>query len=335
MCRNYSLRIAGILWFLLSLAQAAPPPPTAVLEDFGADPSSHGWRTFGDARLFRWDSTNQNLEVTWDSSKSNSYYYLPLGQTFDSEADFSVYFDLRLEDIAVGTTPGKPFTFQIAVAMMNFAQATSPGFLRGTGTNSPNLVEFDYFPDSGFGATISPTIISSNGQFATTFNLFELTPGALYRVILRYDGDDGQYSTIMLRNGEPFGPIQRVMLGASFTGFSVDTLAICSYSDEGQDPEFGGSIRARGMIDNIMFLPANQGTLDMAMTGRINTNGLWQVEFDAKAGWTYGLARNEPTMPLLIINTVRADANGRLTLVDTNPPVANLRTYQLQLIWAP
>lgn len=328
--------MAGILGLLLSGPRIqATPPPTAVLEDFGANPAAHGWRTFGDASLFRWNPANQNIEVTWDSSRSNSYFYLPLGRAFNDKDDFSFYFDLRLQDIAVGATPGKPYTFQIAVGLINLPQATQPGFLRGTGNDSPNIVEFDYFPDSGFGATISPTIISSNGQFATSFNLLELSPGDLYRVILRFDGDDEQLSLIMMRNGEPFGPVRQVLLDTNFTDFAVDTLAICSYSDAGQDPEFGGSVLAHGVVDNLMFVPANIGTLDMAVTSRINDKGLWQAEFDAKAGWTYGLSRNGNTMGGQIINTVRADANGRLTLVDTNPPTAPVQLYQLQLIWAP
>ena len=54
---------------------------------------------------------------------------------------------------------------------------------RGTGVNAingaRNALEFDYFPDSGFGATISPTILSSNNQFVTEFAFpLELAPAA-------------------------------------------------------------------------------------------------------------------------------------------------------------
>jgi len=139
-------------------------------EDFASDPLTRNWWAYGDGSLFRWNATNGVLEVTWDSSRPNSYFALPLDTVVSRADDFSFGFDLRLWDITIGTSPGKPFTFQLAVGLNNLAQATSTNFLRGTGTDSPNLAEFDYFPDSGFGATISPTVISSNIQFATSFN---------------------------------------------------------------------------------------------------------------------------------------------------------------------
>jgi hypothetical protein len=35
------------------------------------------WRQFGDGSLFQWNATNQHLEVTWDSSRTNSLFYRP------------------------------------------------------------------------------------------------------------------------------------------------------------------------------------------------------------------------------------------------------------------
>src|SRR5512135_444119 len=73
-------------------------------EDFASNPDSRGWRVFGETSLFQWNSTNQWLEVTWDSSKSNSYFHRPLGTILSRDTDFSLGFDLRLNDIAIGTT---------------------------------------------------------------------------------------------------------------------------------------------------------------------------------------------------------------------------------------
>ncbi|HEY0456413.1 MAG TPA: hypothetical protein VGE41_08555, partial [Verrucomicrobiae bacterium] len=47
-------------------------------ESFASNPAVHGWKTLGNSNLFRWNATNQYLEVTWDSAQANSFFYLPL-----------------------------------------------------------------------------------------------------------------------------------------------------------------------------------------------------------------------------------------------------------------
>src|SRR4051812_43479302 len=66
----------------------------SVSEDFSADPNTRGWRSFGDASLFHWNATNQNLGVTWDSSGTNSYFWLPLHTIISKSDEFSLTFDL-------------------------------------------------------------------------------------------------------------------------------------------------------------------------------------------------------------------------------------------------
>ena len=104
---------------------------------------------FGDTNLFDWNSTNQNLRVTWDSSQPNSYFYHPLGAQFTRYDDFSVEFDLRLNDIASGVEPGKTGPLEIGFGFLNFAGATSTNFMRGAWGGAPNVAEFDYYP-SGY-----------------------------------------------------------------------------------------------------------------------------------------------------------------------------------------
>src|SRR5262245_11403120 len=263
-------------WFaLLVVTMATTTRAATIVEDFSTDPLTDGWKIFGATNLFHWNTTNQNLEVTWDSSQTNSYFYHSLGTTLARDDDFSFAFDLRMHDIAVGVNTNKPFTFQLAIVLINLEQATRTNFLRGTGMDSPNLVEFDYFPDSGFGATVSPTIISSNHQFATTFNFpLELTIEDLFHVAMSYTASNGTLVTTMTRNGQSFGPIQEVDLGAAFTDFRVDSIAILSYNDAGQDPQFGGSILACGVVDNLTV------TTPASPVGNLTanfTNAVWQV----------------------------------------------------------
>src|ERR1041385_8794131 len=119
-----------ILWGLT----AAPVVGAAVLQEhFSANPAGNGWNNFGRADLFQWDSTNQNLRVTWDSSQTNSYFYRALPVMLDHFDDFELAFDLRLDDIAAGVDPNKASTFQIAVGLLNLAAASRTNFFRGSG----------------------------------------------------------------------------------------------------------------------------------------------------------------------------------------------------------
>jgi hypothetical protein len=139
------LALAGL--FVLSAAHA-----TLVLEKFTTNPTLDGWQIFGDTNLFQWDSTNHDLAVTWDSSQTNSYFYHPLGATFTKADNFCVLFNLNLTDAeATGY-------FELAVGLCNFADATGTNFSRANGI-SPNLFEFDYFPDGGYGSSIDATLL--------------------------------------------------------------------------------------------------------------------------------------------------------------------------------
>ena len=314
---------------LLKTRAAEPMPPTALLEDFAKDPAAAGWLVFGDTNLFHWNTPKQYLEVTWDSSKPNSFFYRPLGTTLTRRHDFSLSFDLRLQDIAVGTTPGKPYTFELALGLLNMEAASSTSFVRGTGTSSPNLFEFDYFPDSGFGATIAPTIISSNMVFASSFNApLELTLNDLFRVTMVFDGDDGELKTSVTRNGAPFGPVKSVVLGPEFTDFRVDHLAIISYSDAGQDPQFSGSIRAHGIVDNLLITLEQPAKMDMDLAGRF-VGGQWQVEFTARPEWTYALYRTADFISWTLVAKQSVGSSGKVTLADADPPPVPAQFYRL------
>lgn len=315
-----ALAVAGVALSLPVARTLAAPEPSAFVEDFAADPSASGWQIAGDGSLFRWNADQQHLEVTWDSSRPNSFFHRPLGRVLTRQDDFSLAFDLRVEELAIGTTPGKPSTFQLAVGFINLAQATQPGFLRGTGTDSPNVVEFDYFPDSGFGATVSPTIISSNMQFASSFNFpLELPLNETLHVSLAFDAQAGVLRSRLTRDGQPLGELQDAPLDATFTDFAVDHVAVCSYSDAGQDPQFAGSIRARGTVDNFLVTTSRQPTLDLGLSGSLLA-GTWQASFTARAGWTYRLERTGDFRSWTTIASLSAVEGGRATLTDEAPP---------------
>jgi hypothetical protein len=286
------------------------------LQSFSTNPTNDGWKVFGDTNLFEWNSTNQNLEVTWDSSKPNSYFHRSLGTILAKDDDFSLALDLRLSDIAIGVDTNKPFTFQIAVGFLNFNQATNINFLRGSGFQSPNLVEFNYFPDSGFGNTITTPIISSNNGYAGfSFTLLEITPNDLFHIEMNYSASNQTLKTAMTKNGAAFGPIADTAITTADFDFRVDTVAVASYNDAGQDPMFAGSILAHAVVDNfVVTVPDSPiGNLAHAISGNLG-----EVQFISRTNFTYVLERTANFQTWTDASAVTVGTGANLILQDTN-----------------
>ncbi len=305
---------ASVSTVLLILAGSVAA--ATIEEDFASDPASRGWKVHGETALFEWNPVGENLRMTWDSSKSNSFFYRPLATVLAKTDDFRFAFDLRLSDIAVGVNSNKPFTFELAIGFLNVADTSKTNFLRGVGINPAtgprNLVEFDYFPDRDFGATISPTMVSSNNQFATGFNFpLELTRCDLFHVAMTYTASNQTLATVMARQGAPFGPIKDVQLGAGFADFRVDAFAITSYSDAGAD----GSLLAQGVVDNIVVTVPEPPI--SSLSGPF-MNQLWQVEFVGRTGWVYTLERTADFRSWNAVSGVTSMDGGRSLLTDAN-----------------
>ena len=217
-------------------------------EDFLADPLANGWAVHGDESLFKWNAESGALAVTWDSEKPNSYFYRPLGLTLTEGDSFAFTFDIAFNEVKVGHLEGQPYTFEVALGLFNIEFAQADGFIRGTGTDSPNLLEWAYFPDTGFGATISPTIASTTSRFAAGFTFpAAMTVRETYSVRMEFDPDERALKTFMLQNGKAWKEIETVTLRDDFAGFAVDAFSISSYTAKGSD----SSLLATGWIDNL------------------------------------------------------------------------------------
>jgi hypothetical protein len=306
-----------ILWGLVA---ASAGGAATFTEDFSTDPLQNGWQFFGDTNLFQWDSTNQNLNVTWDSSQTNSYFHHPLGTILAKSDDFGLSFDLQLSYIAIGVNTLKTNTFEVVVGFINLATATSTNLERGTGVSSTHgarsTCEFDYFPDSGKGATISPTLISSNNQFATTFaHPFTLDPGALFHVTMNYTAANKTLHTTMTRNGAPFagGAISDVILSPSFKDFRLDQVAVCSYSDAGAD----GSLFAQGTVDNFIVTVPPPPVQNLAGSF---AGGVWQAQFLSQSNWLYTLQRSGDFQSWTAVSSATPGNATNLFLLDAGPP---------------
>ncbi|MCL5096039.1 MAG: hypothetical protein M1608_00585 [Candidatus Omnitrophica bacterium] len=290
---------------------------TTIQQDFAHDPAMDGWRVFGDPSLFQWNVTNEYLEVTWDSSRANSYFYHPLGTVLAKEDDFKLEFDLVLRQVTVGLTPGKPYAFELAIGFMNHQDAFRGDFRRGTGTGSPNLAEFDYFPDSGYGATVWPAVVSTNGMFnysgSTDYTIVELPLDEKLHVQMIYLASEQTVTTVITRQGQSIGPINPVHLSTAFTDYRVDSLAVSSYTDD----RATGSVFAKGEVDNFIVTVPDPPVSNLALSV---TNSCRQVQFAGKSGWLYILegSTNLATWTPLVEHA--SSTNHLLTLVDTNAP---------------
>jgi len=240
------------------------------VDNFSTDPFANGWMVRGDESLFEWDTATGSLMVTWDSQRINSLFHRPLGLTLTEDDSFAFAFDITLDEVNAGHRDGQPYTFEVALGLLNIASSEAGEFKRGTGNDSPNLVEWDYFPDTGFGATVSPAISSSNSRFAAGFTFpAEMTPGELYSVRMEYDPAARKLRTVMLENAKTWKAIKMVALPEKFDGFAVDAFSISSYTARGSN----SSLLARGRVDNVAI--AADRSQPRITEGRM-TEGQWR-----------------------------------------------------------
>jgi hypothetical protein len=317
--------------------QSTASAAVTVAEDFSSDPAERGWRIVGDPELFRWDALNKNLEVTWDSSRSNSYLRLPLGTILTRQDDFSVSLDLLLNDIAAGVNTNKPGAFQIAFGFQNSADAAKTNFFRGSGNDSPNLVEFNFFPDTGFGPTVWPAIVSTNSaiNYSGTgdFSIFDLPTGVVMHISLAYVASNETATLSITANGVLVGPVTSARLatnsvgfGSVFTQFKLDTFAIASYSDGGQDPSFAGSILAHGAVDNIVLTFPSPPVQDLHGDFVVST---WETRFLTRTNWNYLLEATENFRIWNAIGIPTPGSGGQISLKDPNASGFHTHFYRI------
>lgn len=316
------LQLAGIsrigCLLLLGLLAVSSGKAVTLSETFINDPLTNGWTVYGDTNLFQWDSTNDVLDVTWDSSQTNSYFYLPLGTTLTRNDNFTVAFDLELNQ-----AEASGYGFQVAVGLFNLAEATNADFQRSTGENSPDLVEFDYFPDVGYGATVWPILVDTNSLFnyngPTDYAISVPNLGDWYHVVMTYSATNQTMVTTMTNFEQTTGitvldPIMPYSAtnAANFTDFQVDTLSISSYQDDG----LGDSVYAQGAVNNFVL------TLPPVVRNVENTfsNGISQVQFGTYANEVYTLQRSTNLVSWYAASPDTNGSGGVMTLEDTNAP---------------
>lgn len=262
-----------LLTALSAFIVAAQLNAFTLISRFDTDPLAAGWQAYGVTNLFTWNSTNENLQVTWDSSQSNSYFHHPLQTTLTRSNGFLVAFDFTITDIPVLNG------FQLSLGLLNFTNATATNFIRGTGSDSPNLAEFDYFLDPMFGPSINSTLFDSTSAFASHYDNVLLEFGTTYRIVLTHAPGAAFLTGQILTNGILYTKLPSTF-ALPFGDFQVDTLAVASYSDVNG---FGLSVLAHGVVDNfVVASPLPVETLNLLSPGEISfasdTNWVYTIE---------------------------------------------------------
>ncbi|HZF02080.1 MAG TPA: hypothetical protein VE344_09320 [Methylomirabilota bacterium] len=322
---SVTLAIAGLFTFV-----AADCGANTITENFSADPLQNGWQIFGDTNLFQWDSANQNLNVIWDSSQPNSYFFHSLGVTLTKDYDFSIQFDLELADITSGNEEGKTSPMPIGIGFLNFADAANTGFGRWMYGGAPNIAELDYFAPGSYSddtgthliaPTLTPTFISNDGfVYAPSVYIpyeVSLPTSQIIHVTLTYTGTNQTLTATFQTNGVDCLEIPPVVLPDDFganDNFAVDTFSISSYSSAG-DPY--DSVLAHGTVGNIVVTvppPAIQN-----FTAAVS-NSVSRVIFTSQPVWNYTLQRTADFQAWTDIVTAPGGNGTPLSLSDTNPP---------------
>ena len=301
-----------------ALLLTAPLAAATWTENFSTNPLTNGWQIYGDTGLFNWDSTNQNLRVTWDSSRSNSFFARPFGTILAKQDDFTFAFDLQLTDLAVGLTTNQPNTFQIALGLVNLVNATNPAVWRGTGVNSThgarNTCEFDYFSAANaINYSFSPAMIASNNQFSTDNALgLVFSNGVTFRITMNYTATTRTLTTTATRNGTNYGSIPNLVFPSN-RDFRYDRFAIINWTDTGTTD----SLLAHGIVDNITVTTPPPSVQDFSVNP---TNNTWQAQFTSRTNFIYTLERTANFQSWTGASLAASGTGTNLFLPDTNTP---------------
>jgi hypothetical protein len=299
-----------------------------IEETFTTDPNPRGWRSWGDSSLFHWDSSNQRLEVSWDSGRPNSFFALPLPCSLTANDDFRFAFDLALESHAVGVLVGQAGTFQIATGLIRKNDALATNYYRGSFPGPKNTVEWTWFGEAGaVSSSVSPVMIPSDGRLPWGYadSYVTLETGRHYRFELAYSSTHRTARMSMLTDGQPGPQLTDIVLPANFTRFQVDTFAISNYSGAGQNPLYAGSVLARGWIDNISITVPEAPILSL----RARDGG---VSLDALAGWRYTLEASGNLTDWSAVTEALASQSAPIDLWDPRDGLFSVQFYRVVAI---
>lgn len=312
--RKYAMSRSAAVLLLAGVVCAAPARAATFTENFTTNPLQNGWQVFGDTNLFQWDATNQVMDVTWDSSQSNSYFYHPLGTILTINDSFSLAFDLNLSSqSAVGY-------FELAVGLFNVTEATNADFSRAL-VNSPNLFEFDYYPASGgedasIDATLADMTVTetNDGDFYFAYDDVPLLNNVTYHVILTHEAGEGTIEGEVLTNGTVYTALPNMYPGP-ITDFRIGTVAIINYTST--DDPYGDAVNAQGAVGNVVVTMPPPPVQNLTL---VTSNALCQAQFCSQTNWLYVLQRTCDFQSWTNVTPPISGNGTNLVLQDPAPP---------------
>ncbi|MFO1476274.1 MAG: hypothetical protein U1F98_06440 [Verrucomicrobiota bacterium] len=339
--KSFRLRVPALAAAAVLLSAPTPLTAAVVSADFASDPLQQGWNVFGDTNLFHWNSARGQLDVTWDSTRPNSYFYHPLPWNLTRFDDFQIEFDLVLSNIVSGVEPGKTGPMQLAVGFLNLAGATSAQFMRGSYGSAPNVAEFDYYTEGYYkdSETIYPAPATATPSFISGVNSFDYAPSILsvYEIVLStqqvvhvtlaYTAISQTAALSIRTNGVPAAALPPLVLDpahgfADDDDFDVDVFSISSYSSAG-DPF--DSLRAHGAVSNVVVtLPEPVRNLAGGWQ-----NGVWQAWFDGRTNWMFTLERSTNGAAWSAVSASVPGTAGAMVLSDTNLSLPERALYRV------
>jgi len=322
--RSNFLRVCLILLFGLLAGLSARA--VTFTENFTNDPAQNGWQVFGDTNLFQWDSANDVMDVTWDSTQPNSYFYHPLGTTLTIADSFTICFDIQLNDLQCQPNPG---IANLGVGLFNYNDATNSGFSRPDGF-TPDLFEFDYYPDDGLdgnpemAASLTDDVggVTNYPDFYFIYNESPMNDSVTYHVVLSHMADEAALSSTVYTNGQVYATMGNAYF-EGFTDFFLDTIAISSYEQDSSYDAY--DLLAHGTVGN--FVVTFPG-VSRNLIGTIN-NGVFQVNLGTYTNWNYLLERSTNLLAWSAVTPCVSGTGQALTLCDTNAP-ATAAFYRVQ-----
>ncbi len=240
----------------------------------------------------------------------------PLGTTLTLADSFTVNFDIQLNDIVFDSDP--IFPMNMAVGLFNYNEATNSGFSRPDGS-TPDLFEFDYFPDNGLGepnvsALLTDMTVSATNEFDFyfIFDILPMEPGTTYHVSLTHAVGAADLSAIVYTNGQVYTTMPDAF-PAPMVDFHLDTLSINSYQQDTTFPD-------------ICWRMARWAIYRDAAAGRAQPGGhaeqwrLAQAQFGTYTNWNYTLDRSTNLMAWKNITAAVSGTGDIMTLSDISPP---------------
>lgn len=322
----------------LGLGLMAPLAPQSraetIRENFSADPAASGWIAVGETNLFRGKPENKWLEVSWDSSKAQSLFLLPLPRPLTSADGFSFGFNLNLWTNHAGPFFGPAESMPVTIGLFNLRDTTNRSLLTpGTISNMVVLhhTTIDLPANPHFFGFRSALGFADDKGIATpppghlTVVTPRLQPSAGVSGYLLYDSETRSIRHLASYAGQQgYSPI--TYLPQPATSFSCDAFGVIVWNQASWNRE-----------------PANfEGTLSGVRIGRyshpigpLTMPTAYSVAFVGQPAWEYSLDASSDLSAWTPVQTIPGD-EGELRLSDSREGLFSQQFYRVRAkIWWP